>query len=89
MYLETINLEDIAKRLTPISWDILQLLSKADGLSCIDIKNKLKLSQGKYSIEIARLEGGLLVDSTRGDTDKRYSYYKPTDNGLNILKYRR
>lgn len=84
-----IQLEDIAAALNNISWDILSMLSKTESLSYSEIKKKLNVSQDKASKEIARLEGGLLIKSKRDDIDSRLLKFSLTDNGLDIIKYRK
>lgn len=82
----SIDLQDIAKILNPISWDILTMLSKTETLSYSEIRNKLKLSQEKASKEIARLEGGLLIISKRDDIDSRHLNFRLTEHGIDIFK---
>jgi DNA-binding MarR family transcriptional regulator len=86
--LDSIPLEEIAKNLKSLSWDILSLLSRNESMSCSDIKAKLKLTQPKSTAEISRLEGALLIESSREDDDKRFLKYKLTEYGISVLKYR-
>lgn len=84
-----ISLETIAKRLNPLSWDILQMLSKTEFLSYGEIREKLKVSQDKASKEIARLEGGALIDSRRDDIDQRVVKFCINEYGLQIMNYKK
>lgn len=84
----SIPLEDIAKNLSPISWDILKMLQKSEYLSYSEIKNKIGVSQEKASKEIARLEGALLITSRRDEIDQRILKFSLTENGLEILNYK-
>lgn len=83
---DSILLQDIARCLNTVSWDILDMLSKNERLSYGEIKDKLKISQNKVSKEIARLEGALLICSTRNSIDARVNNYEISKNGMNILK---
>jgi len=84
----SISLDDIAKNLNLISWDILKMLSKNEFLSYSQIKEKIGISQEKTSKEIARLEGALLINSRRDDIDQRVMKFSLTENGLKITEYK-
>lgn len=86
--MQHISLEDIAKNLNSISWDILKMLSKTEAMSYSHIKNKIGVSQEKTSKEIARLEGALLIDSKRDEIDGRILNFSITEYGLNILNHK-
>jgi len=81
----SISLEEISKRLNVLSWDILRMLNKTEYLRYSEIKTKLKVSQDKASMEIARLEGACLIESQRDEVDKRILKFKITDYGISIL----
>lgn len=87
--MENISLEIISKNLTPLSWDLLQMLSKTEFLSYGQIKKRLGVSQDKASKEIARLEGAILINSKRGDIDQRIIKFYITEYGLEIMNYKK
>lgn len=86
--MSSILLEDIAKGLNQINWDILKFLSKSEYLSYSEIKKRLGVSQDKASKEIARLEGALLLKSQRDEIDQRVVKFFITEHGLKILNYK-
>ncbi len=86
--MEYVSLEEIAKNLNSISWDILSLLSKKENLSLDDIKSKLNLSSMKIYKEISRLEGGVLINSKKDSQDWRRLNFNITEYGIKILKYK-
>lgn len=86
---DSIFLRDIAHKLSSISWDILEMLEKQEFLTYTDIKNRFKMSQEKLSKEIARLEGGLLIEFKKDSQDERTKPFTITINGKNILKIKK
>lgn len=86
---ENISIQDIAKKLNPISWDILKMLEKNEDLTYTQVKEKLSVSQEKAAKEIIRLEGGLLIESERDKIDARVLRFKLTEHGVNIIKYKK
>jgi DNA-binding MarR family transcriptional regulator len=86
---ESILLQDIAKKLNPISWDILRMLEKNEDLTYTNIKERLSVSQEKAAKEIIRLEGGILIESERDKIDARILRFRLTEYGLNIIQYKK
>lgn len=86
---ETIRLSDVANQLNVISWDILILLSQSKNVSYTELRKALSVSQDKCSREIARLEGALLIKSESDPHDNRALLFNLSENGLNILKYKK
>lgn len=85
---DIIFLKDIAHNLNSLSWDILEMLNNEEYLTYTDIKNRFKKSQEKLSKEIARLEGGLLIEFKKDSEDERTKPFTITSNGKNILKFK-
>ncbi|MDP2947579.1 MAG: MarR family winged helix-turn-helix transcriptional regulator [Nanoarchaeota archaeon] len=81
-----ISIETIAKNVSSPGWEILLLLSENEYLPHMEIKNITKLNQMKAQVEIARLEGAVLIKSVRSEEDRRSINYSITDYGLEVLK---
>jgi len=84
--MDTIKIEDIAKELNEISWDILAILSTKEALSYKEIREFTGISQEKCNKEMARLEGGLLIKSHRDAKDKRHLIFQISSVGLKAMK---
>lgn len=86
---DVIFLKDVARKLSSMSWKILEILNSEECLTYTDIKSRFKLSQEKLSKEIARLEGGLLIEFKKDYQDERTKPFVITINGINILKIKK
>ncbi|HEX9058888.1 MAG TPA: helix-turn-helix domain-containing protein [Clostridia bacterium] len=85
---EVIPLKDIAQKLSPMCWEILNMLSDNDSLTYTEIKAKFGISQEKISKEISRLEGALLIEFTRDYKDERTKKFRITNYGSNIMRHK-
>lgn len=85
----SIPLSEIARALTPLSWDILDMLQSTEYITYTMLKDRLDLrSHDKASKEIARLEGALLITVNRDQRDQRKVTISMTRYGFEILKER-
>lgn len=82
----SVPLENIAEKLTPISWDILDILNKNESLNFKQLNERLELRAEKLSKELTRLEGGCLIICKRKFTDFRKLEIKISNFGLDIIK---
>jgi DNA-binding MarR family transcriptional regulator len=85
---DVIKLEDVAKGLNSISWDVLKMLTKNESLTYSQIKTKLGVGQNKATNELNRLRGAILIQDKRDEMDARILHFSITDYGMKILKYK-
>ncbi len=87
--MESIPLKDIADGLTDISWDILDILSRKQNLTYNELRKSLGLSADKSFKEVARLEGGRLIESKRDPKDQRVMLLNISDYGTKIKRFQK
>ena len=81
-YLDIINTHNKATN------KIIDLLDEFDKLPSEELFKKSKIPKSRYTKEIARLEGGCVIEKVKDTEDYRKVYYQLTEHGLNILNVR-
>lgn len=84
--MDSVSLVDIKNNLNSISFSILEMLSQNESLTYTEIKDRLRVGQNKVTKELARLEGGLLIQTKKSEIDGREIKLSLTNFGHRILK---
>lgn len=83
-----IPVEEVVSRLNENTWRILEFIKDNPNCYVKAINETLGFKRDKASKEISRLEGGVLIESNRNDTDNRIISYTITEYGKKALDLR-
>lgn len=85
----TVPLENIAKGLNDLSWDILHYLSRFESVYREELLKTFAVDKSKLSKEIARLQGGCLITESCDPLNNKKKLYSITELGIDALKFRK
>lgn len=88
MIFPDVVLEQIAKRLSPGAWILLDILYRKEGMCLQELRNilNLKQNQPKLYAELYQCYGACLVDFKQDAADSRKTLVSINDNGITVLE---